>query len=144
MARELAGLRATLRQVLGLFVSRLTSRQSATTGRSVTRSTTGSEPRGDEGTAIDKLIDGETIGVTDSSGVEVGYVMGWPSSKIPPEFRPFLWTQAARLELEAWRDIIRDERRPVPGDVTLIIWEDLPLAVWIPAGHITQFNFSPN
>ena len=99
---------------------------------------------GDEGMALDKLIEGESITVAGSDGCDAGYVMGWTSRKIPAQFRPILWNQAARLELETWTQILKDASRALPDELTLIFWEGLPLAVWIPPGHVTEFNFNPN
>jgi len=39
---------------------------------------------------------------------------------------------------------LKDESRELPNDLTLIFWDGLPLAVWIPAGHLRDFNFNPN
>jgi hypothetical protein len=37
-----------------------------------------------------------------------------------------------------------DLGREVPDEVTMIYWEDLPLAVWCPAGHLKEFSFNLN
>ena len=108
------------------------------------RGATGGNTPNDQGTYLDMLIDGKNITVTDPKGEDIGYVMGWTSRSIPAEFRTVLWTQVGRLELEAWTAILRDMNSALPGDLTMIFWEGLPLAVWIPAGHVTEFNFSPN
>ncbi len=131
-----------LREVIGRALNGLTTKLRKP--ESSNGSGMDTELRGDEGTAPDKLIDGKNITVTGSSGEEVGYVMGWTSRKIPAEFRPILWSHAGRLELEAWRGILKDESRELPNDLTLIFWDGLPLAVWIPAGHLRDFNFNPN
>ncbi|HVC77477.1 MAG TPA: hypothetical protein VND96_13275 [Candidatus Micrarchaeaceae archaeon] len=112
--------------------------------KSSRRASTGGDAPNDQGSFLDMLIDGKNITVTDLKDEDIGYVMGWTSRKIPKEFRPVLWTHVGRLELEAWTAILRDKNRALPGDLTMIFWEGLPLAVWIPAGLVTGSNFNPN
>ena len=131
-------LRGSIKRSLGGVIGKRFKTESARTSAGE------NSPHGDEGTALDKLIDGESITVADFDGGEAGYVMGWTSRKIPAELRPILWTQTGRLELETWREMLKDKTRAMPDELMLIFWEGLPLAVWIPAGRITSFDFSPN
>lgn len=71
-------------------------------------------------------------------------MVGWTSRQIPARFRVALWEQCERWELEPWRELLKDKSRELPGDVTLIFWQGLPLALWIPACHLTKFDFNPN
>jgi hypothetical protein len=96
-------------------------------------------------TVLDKLIDGRSVTVTGIKGEELGYLIGYTSRKLSASIRALLLTQELpRVELEAWRDLIKDFRRDMPEEVTMIFWEDLPLAVWCPAGHLKEFSFNPN
>jgi hypothetical protein len=96
-------------------------------------------------TVLDKLIDGESVTVTGIKGEEFGYLIGYTSRKLPALIRELLLTKdVPRVELEAWRDLIQDLSRDMPEEVTMIFWEDLPLAVWCPAGHRKEFSFNPN
>ena len=83
-------------------------------------------------TVFDKLVDGETVTMTDNDGRVLGYLMGWTDPEIPVVARAEVELRAERMELEAWRDLVRDQRRRLPANGVLILWDGLPLAVWLP------------
>ncbi len=91
------------------------------------------------------MIDGENFAVGGPAGEDLGYLVGWTSRKIPVAIRPMLLTlEVPGLELDPWVELLRDRTRDLPQEVTMIFWEGLPLAVWVPSGRLKSSSFNPN
>lgn len=94
--------------------------------------------------ALDKLIDGEALAVGGRGGKDAGYLLGWTNPLIPRWVRQDVESAAGAVQLEAWQAWLRDEKRPLAESPLLIFWDDLPLAVWLPAGGYESYLQSPN